>query len=245
MTRLRRVASSAFYRSPRARRLVNAVHRSGVPDISHLGIFSETAYGPLQRDEALFLYSLVRVLRPETIVEIGFLHGRSSFNFLSALDPNGHLYAFDIDPACERRAAALFGHDPRFTFRLRSQDALTSEDVEGRAADLVLLDASHDLALNQRTFERLLPLLAERAIVAVHDTGTIPRALVPKGHWWLQSDQGWVGDEREVMPDERAFVNWIVESHPEFSAIHFHSRRTMRLGLTLIQRAAPLSRSGL
>jgi predicted O-methyltransferase YrrM len=245
MMRPRGFASRAFYRSRRTRRLINAVRRSDIPDISHLGIFSETAWGPLQRDEALFLYSLVRVLRPETIVEIGFLRGRSSFNFLSALDPDGRLYAFDIDPACERRAAALFGDDPRFTFRVRSQDALTSDDIDGRTADVVLLDASHELELNKRTFERIVPLMGQRAILAVHDTGTIPRAHVPKGHWWLESDQGWVGDEREVMPDERAFVNWILESHSEFSEVHLHSLRTMRLGLTLLQRAAPLARSNL
>ena len=86
-------------------------------------------------------------------------------------------------------------------------------------------------------------MLADRAVVAVHDTGTIPRPLVPPGHWWLESDQGWIGDEREVLPDERGFVNWILEAHPEFSEIHFHSLRTMRLGLTLMQRAAPLPRS--
>jgi predicted O-methyltransferase YrrM len=214
-----------------------------VPDLSHLSAFSEASHGPLQRDEALFLYSLARVIRPQTIVEIGFLQGLSALNFLRALDGDGRLYSFDIDPACKQRAADRFGDDERFVFRIRSQDALTSEDIDGRMADLVLLDASHDLGLNQRTFERLVPLMTERAILAVHDTGTVPRALVPPGHWWLQTEQGWVGDEREVLPDERAFVNWVLESHPEFSEIHLHSQRTLRLGLTLIQRSAPLARS--
>lgn len=122
MSRLRRLGSRAFYRNAPVRRFVNALQRDGgMPDVSHLGIFSETAYGPLQRDEALLLYSVARVIRPQTVVEIGFLHGRSSFNFLQALDRDGRLYSFDIDPACERRAGELFGRDSRFTFRLRSK----------------------------------------------------------------------------------------------------------------------------
>ncbi|MFL5886427.1 MAG: O-methyltransferase [Thermoleophilaceae bacterium] len=233
---------ATLVRRARAAFARRAATPNGLPDLAHLGLFSETPHGPVQRDEALLLYSLVRVIRPRTIVEIGFQYGRSSLNFLKALDDDGRLYSFDVDPECERRAREKFGDDPRFAFRLCSQDAITSDYIDGRQADLVFLDASHDLELNQRTFERLLPLISDRGIVAVHDTGTVPRELVPSGHWWLESEQGWVGDEREVLPDERTFVNWIVEQNAGFAEIHLHSQRTLRLGLTLIQRSAPLAR---
>jgi predicted O-methyltransferase YrrM len=213
-----------------------------VPDLAHLTFFKETADGPVQRDEALLLHSLVRVVRPRTIVEIGFLRGHSAFNFLSALDADGRLYSFDIDPACEDCARELFGHDPRFVFRTRSQDGLTPEDIDGRLADFVFLDASHDPTLNQATFRRLLPLMSPDAILAIHDTGSVPRTLVPPQHWWLSSSEGWMEDEREVLPGERAFVNWLLDQHAEFSQIHLHSRRTVRCGITLLQRSAPLAR---
>ncbi len=45
------------------------------------------------------------------------------------------------------------------------------------------------------------------------------------------------------MPDERAFLNWLLDEHPEFSQIHFHSRQTVRCGITLLQRSAPLATS--
>ena len=214
------------------------------PDLAHLALFSETPHGPIQGDEALFLYSLVRVIRPQTVLEIGFLKGDSAFNFLQALDRDARLYSVDIKPQRESRASELFGHDSRFAFRSVSQDRIGREHTDGRPADLVFLDASHDLALNQATFERLLDVMAPDAVLAVHDTGSVPRSLVPEGHWWLQTDEGWVGDEREVLPDERAFVNWVREQHPEFSEIHLHSRRTLRLGMTLFQRSQPLPRSG-
>lgn len=212
------------------------------PDVSHLALFNESSLGPIQGDEALLLYSLVRVLRPRTVLEIGFLKGRSAFNFLCALDPDARLYSVDINADTARRAAERLSHDRRFTLTIKSQDAVSRDDLGGGLADLVFLDASHDLALNQATFERLVDLMAPNAVLAIHDTGTVPRAFVAPGHWWLETDLGWIGEEREVLPDERAFVNWLLERHPEFSQMHLHSRRTMRLGLTLLQRSGPLPR---
>ncbi len=92
------------------------------------------------------------------------------------------------------------------------------------------------------TFRRLLPLMAPNAILAVHDTGTVPGHFVLPGHYWHESKTGWLDDEREVMPDERAFLNWLLDEHPDFSQVHFHSRRTVRCGITVLQRSAPLPR---
>ena len=50
--------------------------------MAHLTFYDELSWGPVQRDEALVLYSLVRAIRPQTVVEIGFLRGDSAFNFL-------------------------------------------------------------------------------------------------------------------------------------------------------------------
>lgn len=244
---LRPAARRAFYRIRIVRELVAAARwpkqRRDLPDLAHLTFFKETADGPVQRDEALFLHSLVRVVRPRTIVEIGFLGGHSAFNFLRALDGQARLYSFDIDPSCADRAHEALGHDPRFVFRTRSQASLTPEDIDGRRADFIFLDASHDLTLNQATFERLLPLMTRDALFAIHDTGTVPRQLLPHWHWWLATPDHWIGEEREVAPDERAFVNWLLLHHPEFSQIHFHSGRTIRCGLTLLQRSVPLPRA--
>jgi predicted O-methyltransferase YrrM len=237
----------AFYRRPLVRKLISAARwptqRHEAPDISHLTFFDEVADGPVQREEALFLYALLRVVRPRTAVETGFFKGRSALNFLCALDADARLYSFHIDENCAERARELFGQDPRFTFRIRSQTELTRDDIDGREADFVFLDASHDFDLNRATFLQLLPLMASNAIPAVHDTGTIPRQFLPSDHYWFESSIGWIDDEREVFPDERAFLNWVLDEHPEFSQVHFHSRRTKRCGITGLQRSARLPRS--
>lgn len=216
--------------------------RTDLPDLSHLSAFSERMGGAVQREEALLLYSLVRVLRPETVLDVGFLTGDSAGNFLRALDPDAHLYSFDVDPACASIARERFGGDPRFVFRERSQTDLGPADIEGRSADLVFLDASHELALNQATFDCLLPLMAPDALLVVHDTGTVPRELLAPRHWAHQVEEGWVGDEYEVMSGERAFANWLLDEHEGFSQVHLHSRRVARCGMTLLQRRTPLPR---
>lgn len=235
-----------FYRSRVLRELAAAVRwpwiRKGAPDLAHLAFYGEMTWGPVQRDEALLLHSLVRALRPQTVVEIGFLKGDSAFNFLRALDKEARLYSFDVDPACAEIARERFADDPRLTYRTRSQETLEREDIDGHLADFVFLDAAHDLDLNQATFKRLLPLMAPNAILTVHDTGIIPRTFVPAGHWTLEVTERWAGDEYEHQPDERAFVNWLLERHPEFSQIHVHSTRAFRHGVTLLQRSTPLKR---
>ncbi len=245
--RQRSFARRAFYRHRSVRELVALARwlTRGIepPDVAHLTLASETLGGPVQRDEALLLHALLRVLRPKTVVEIGFFRGHSAFNFARELEPDARLYSFDIDPACVERAAELFGDDDRVTVRQRSQTDVSSADLEGRLADFVFLDASHDLELNQATFERLLPLMSDDAILAVHDTGTLPRELLaPLNHWALSLPERWVDDQCEVMPGERAFVNWILEQHPGFAQVHLHSRNALRCGITLLQRSAPLAR---
>jgi predicted O-methyltransferase YrrM len=239
----------AFHRSRAARQLIYAYRwprfRTRAFDLSHLAFFEEEfAAGPLQREEALLLHGLVRVLRPEVVVEFGFLGGRSALNFLTALAPGGTLYSFDIDAGSEQTARRYFGGRPDFRFLPKSQADITAADVDGRRIDLAFLDASHDLELNRRTFERLQGLLADDAVVVIHDTGTWAAEHMTPGHvgyaaaqpsWWVSAD------EYAHQPGEREFVNWVREAHPEFAQVNLHTRRTLRHGMTILQRSRALS----
>jgi hypothetical protein len=85
--------------------------------------------------------------------------------------------------------------------------------------------------------------MSSDAVLAVHDTGTVPRELFPPWHWLLRTEENWVGGEYEGQPGERAFVNWVLDEHRGFAQIHLHSRRTIRCGITLLQRTTRLDRS--
>ncbi|HEV2768560.1 MAG TPA: class I SAM-dependent methyltransferase [Solirubrobacteraceae bacterium] len=238
----------ALIRFPRVRQALVAVVprlRAKRYDLAHLAFIpEETAIGPLQRDEALVLHGIVRTIRPAVIVEFGFLMGDSALNFLQALPPDSRVHSFDIS----EEAAAIargFPH-PNFTFHRKSQDQITAADVEFAPIDLVFLDASHDLDINRATFDRVEALLADDAIVVVHDTGAWPAHLVagmpPHARFAAQTPEGWVtADEFVHQPDERAFVNWLRDVHPEFAQIHLHSSRVIRHGLTVLQRSRRLA----
>jgi predicted O-methyltransferase YrrM len=76
-------------------------------DFSHILSFREEQIGPVYRDEALFLFALTRVLRPQTIVEFGFKTGHSALNFLAAADPDCHVFSYDIAVESEENCAAM------------------------------------------------------------------------------------------------------------------------------------------
>ena len=218
------------------------LHRRRRLPTAHLtGYREEDAIGPVQREEALFLLGMIRVLRPRVLVELGFSRGRSAFNFLQAMgtDAESKLYSFDIADSCEEIATKYFSGRANFKFQKKSQEEITAADIEGKKAEFVFIDAAHEIDINQRTWAALLPLLAEDVTVAVHDTGLWHRDLLLPLHEKLakESPERWLNEtEYQHQPDERVFVNWIVQTHPEFQALHFHTNRTLRHGITILQR---------
>ena len=247
-TAARRLGRRLFYGHAWARRAGRALlwlgGRREVYDFSHLAYFDEEdAVGSVQRDEALLLFALIRVLRPEVVVELGFLGGQGAFNLLQALTPGATLYCFDISEASEAIAREAFGRFDNLRFRRLSQDEIAPEHVDGRPVDLVFLDASHDLELNKRTLDRLVPLLSHDGVIAIHDTGAWARSAFGPLHQAIarETPHLWATpDLFEHQRGERAFVNWILDARPELAQIHLHSRRTVRHGMTLLQRTAPL-----
>jgi hypothetical protein len=234
----------AFYRFAPVRVAVGwasvLTGRSRTLGVSHLLSYREDdAIGPLQRDEALALFGIIRTIQPRTVVEFGFFHGHSAYNFLQALGPEAVLFSYDVCPDSATRARVEFWHDRRFTFHGKSQTDFDPKDMGGRKIDFVFFDAAHELELNTATFERILPCLADEAMIAVHDTGLWHRKdFTPLHESFTKEVIGeWVSDELYAhQPGERAFIDWIVDYHPQFAAIHLHSTASLRHGLTLLQK---------
>ncbi len=249
MPSLKSLIRKLFYQSALFRSLVGTcsvlTRRTGAIGMSHLLSYREDdAIGPLQRDEAVALFGIVRALRPKTIVEFGFFHGHSAFNFLQALPENGRLYSYDISEDAIGRARSEFDFDERFTFIGKSQTDFEPADIGGRMIDFVFFDAAHELDLNQETFRRIVSRLAPEAMIAIHDTGLWHRSHFTAMHeTFVREMPGeWKNDDLYAhQPGERAFIDWIVSEHPEFTAIHFHTTETLRHGFSLLQRTRLLS----
>jgi predicted O-methyltransferase YrrM len=248
MTRsLTRVVRAAIPRPIRrfVRAAVDGADLDGPADRSRLDVRhlqhhpEEDALGPVQQSEALLLYAMARVCRPRVVVEFGFHNGDSARNFLAALAGGSVLHSYDVAEEARARAADLARSHPNFHFHHKSQADFTRADVGAEPVDLVFFDASHDLALNQATWNAVSPALRDRALVVVHDTGTWHRRhFLPVHEELVRTGDGrWLdGNEYQHRVEEREFVNWLVQAHDDVSAVHFHSTNTLRHGLTVLQR---------
>lgn len=249
ITKLKEKLRRIYFRSRFARHIARWLIRDNRShlDFSHIISFREEQIGPVHRDEALFLFGITRILHPQTIVEFGFMTGHSAFNFLLAVGPDCHVFSYDISGQAEAIARRCLGHFDNFHFIRKSQVDFLPSDIANRKIDLCFLDASHDVALNLRTFELIYPQLTETGIVAVHDTGVWHRRFFKDEHRDFVSSGGgkatgrWLDAERyQQAVSERIFVNTLMQVHPEFSQIHFHSPYTLRNGMTLLQKQGPL-----
>jgi predicted O-methyltransferase YrrM len=245
---MKRALYLLFFRSRILRRILAPIGewrmgRDGI-HLAHLGFYREEgAFGPLQREEALLLAALVRVVRPRTIVEFGFSRGHSALNFLEAMTSDARLYSYDIDPTSRDIAKRAFTGEPRFTYLHKSQTDFDPVDIEGRPIDLCFIDAAHFLDLNQKTWRRIAPYLAPGALVAVHDTGTWHRDhFQPKNaEYAAQKSNGWLdADVFQPHREEREFVNWVCAQHDGWTSVHLHTTATLRHGLSLLQREGAL-----
>lgn len=238
-----------FYRSPLFRNCVGLgslwIGRTNPIRMNHfLSYREDDAVGPLQRDEAVALFGIVRTLRPRTLVEFGFFHGHSAFNFLQAMPGDSRLFSYDISEDSITRAREEFTFDRRFKFIGKSQLEFEPSDIDNRLIDFVFFDAAHELELNQETFRKILPHLSPEAMLAIHDTGLWHRNHLTQVHReFIDEMPGkWVSEDLYAhQPGERAFIDWVVAGSDEFTAIHFHSSDTLRHGFSLLQRKRPLS----
>lgn len=216
--------------------------------VNHLLSYEEeNAAGPIQREEALALFGLVRTLRPNTIVEFGFLKGHSAFNFLCALGETGRIYSYDILNECLRRARDELAFADKLTFIHKPQNEFHHSDIDFRPIDFVFFDGAHDLRINIETFQRIRPHLTEQAIIAIHDTGLWLRTHIRKPHREYMEQRPdpnkgcWItNDLYACQIDERKFVNWLLSEYDDYGAVHLHSTSTLRHGFSLIQKQLPL-----
>lgn len=221
-----------------------AVGRSQPIGISHLSFYREhNVAGAAQQEEALFLFALTKLCVPSVVVEFGFLSGHTAFNFIQAGSPDMRLYSYDISDEAHKKATTDLGCLKNLTFLHKSQTDFDPRDIGNQLIDLVFIDASHVLSLNQITWKKLLPSLAPAALVVVHDTGTWSADLLSPQQRETAKEMPdcWLNaQEFQREKEERQFVNWLQAEYPDFGAIHLHTLKKIRNGFTVLQRQCVL-----
>lgn len=148
---------------------------------------AQNVSGPIQDDEALFLFALIRVMRLKRILEIGGLNGYSARNFCEAVGADGVVFTVDfekIEPLSERHVTL-------------QKDArnISADDFGSMPLDLVFFDC-HEYDVQWKVFRtlQLSRLLTDRTVLAFHDTNLHPNQSVP---WAYKVDGGWVHQDTE------------------------------------------------
>lgn len=134
-------------------------------DLSHLTQDdNQRVLGPIQDDEALFLYSIIRGCRMERILEIGGLSGYSAKNFLQALSfsKNSVLYTCDIN------SVPVLADNHKVI--IKNALDLTSDDLDSTPVDLVFFDC-HDMVQMDMYYKFLEKnIINDNTVLALHDT---------------------------------------------------------------------------
>lgn len=134
-------------------------------DLSHLTQpENQNVSGPIQHDEALFLYSIIRGCRLERILEIGGLSGYSAANFLQALSfsQSGILYTCDINPV------PILAQNHKVI--IKNALDLSIDELDNKPLDLIFFDC-HDM-IQMDIYCKFVKqnIINDNTIIALHDT---------------------------------------------------------------------------
>lgn len=165
---------------------------------------SQSNPGPIQDDEALLLFALIRVTRIKRILEFGGVPGYSAKNFCEALNGNGMVYTVDwgVDGYTPKQA------DNHIVI-VKNVAELTAEDIGGEPIDLVFFDC-HAYEAELCVFQNLrqASIITDKTIFVFHDTNLWPTKDAPN-----LSNDDWPNISYEVeggwrfCPPESQLVN--------------------------------------
>lgn len=166
-------------------------------DLTHLTQpENQNVSGPIQDDEALFLYSIIRGCRLNRILEIGGLNGYSAKNFLQALtfSTDSILYTCDINlvPKLAENHKVI----------TKNALNLTSEDLDNKPLDLIFFDC-HDM-IQMNIYSKLLNynIINDNTIIALQDTNLLHYPPFQHCGRYIKEENGYAHQ-----PIERHIVN--------------------------------------
>lgn len=187
----------------------------------------QNVYGPIQDDEALFLFALVRTMRIDRILELGGLRGYSARNFLEAMGPNGKLYTVDmIDiPSLS---------DNHVTIKKNCADVV-SGDVDNIPLELIFFDChAHNAQMLMFSKLRDAGIITDRTVIALHDTNLHPTPASTHHAYAVEGGYVHQAAERRMVNDLHAMGYDAFCAH---TTMNKHgSKFPARHGITIMQK---------
>lgn len=209
-------------------------------DLTHLTQSEDQrVIGPIQDDEALFLYSIIRGSRMRRVLEIGGLSGYSAKNFLAALcasGPDAMMYTVDINPV------PVLADNHRVIVK-NALDVVPA-DVDHLPLDLVFFDC-HDM-VQMDIFATFVKsgLITDDTTLALHDTNLHYEPLgLRQGPYVREIDgrEGWAHQavEREMVNRFKLLGYDVFSLHT--SADKHHEGFPFRHGMTVCRKFKALA----
>ena len=122
----------------------------------------QDVWGPIQDDEALVMFSLIRCMRLSNVLEIGGLSGYSARNFLEAVGPAGTVFTVDLLP--------LPSLAPNHRVIVKNALHLTNDDVDNRVMDVIFFDC-HDMVQKDIFLKfQTSGIINDSTVLILHDT---------------------------------------------------------------------------
>jgi len=201
-------------------------------DLSHLTQQpDQSVLGPVQDDEALVMYAMIKGMRSRRVLEIGGLGGYSATNFVRAIDhgdgTRGTVYTVDLN-----RVPQVAGN--HVCIRKDAAD-VSAADVDNEPLDVVFFDC-HEYDAQMAMFVRLCKerMITDDTVLLLHDTNLHPIRTVP---WAREVEGGFVHQSVE-----RDMVNQFKDSFG-YDCVSIRTRKAVhndflpyRHGLTICQK---------
>jgi len=208
-----------------------------VYNLNHLTQSDEqSSPGPIQDDEALLLFALIRVTRIRRILEFGGVPGYSARNFCEAID-NGTVYTVDwgVDGVTPKQG------DNHVVIVKNTAD-VTPEDLGNEPVDLVFFDC-HAYEAELCAFQNLrrAGIITDKTIFVFHDTNLLPTEdALGYSNISYEVKDGWV-----FCPPERQLVNDFKEMGYDILNLGTNkdvhgARLPYRCGLSIARKFTPL-----
>lgn len=205
--------------------------------LDFLQTYNEVTFGPIQQDEALFLYGLCRMVRPVKVLEYGSLLGQSARVWVEYGAQEIHCVDMILSRQLKEMAHQVNRHQPgRMVLHEANMVDFQPPHLD---FDLVFIDASHQAEDNLAVVRQIGEGLKPGTLIGFHDTG----------HWhpdhlkgdkekrWFFKEFGGQDAGTHIIhhPGEKETIKQVSEGWPYWQRMDFWTMNVPRYGITLFK----------